>query len=581
MLLIPQLIASGMFLLRVFLTVQSISIRELDLASDLPEVKVDRSRIQQVVINLLSNAIQAMPKGGELAIRTFVDGFELDAVEDRTNSLQMEHSGETAVVQIEDTGSGFDTALLSKVFDPFVTTNRQTGGTGLGLAISSRLVDVMGGTMWVESEPGEGSTFFFTITTAEAPVQADEPTLYLSANHPELRNKRALIVDDNKTNLHILSLHCQRWGMIPRTTDSPKKALEWVKKGDPFDVGIFDLHMPDISGTQLAAKLRSHRSAAVFPLILLSSSLQVKDSNPSLFQAVAVKPIQQKQLFEMIMNVFGTTQPSTTTMTAQSHIDRTLSEQIPLHILIAEDNIVNQKLLARILKQMGYMADVVSNGAEAIEAVEKNSYDMVFMDVHMPKMDGFEAARQIVNKWDSTKRPKIVAVTADAMEGDREKALQAGMDDYLSKPVRMEQIQAIIERWGQPASFTKGDRPAVSGEQFDDSIDERLQQLEKETDGDFVVEIVDSYLEQSKINIGKLRESLDAKDTEQATYYAHSMRGASLNVGAKKLAERCQFIEESLETDSTVDLSPALSETEDLYRKTAAQLSSLQQKLKT
>jgi len=323
--------------------------------------------------------------------------------------------------------------------------------------------------MWVESEgvPGRGSTFHFTIVAAPAPQAKARPVA--TGEHPQLRGRRLLIVDDNATNRRILTLQTQSWGMLPHAAGSAQEALAWVRQGEPLDLAILDLHMPDMDGMALAKSLRSLHGAEHLPLILLSSlGGNAGELQGGLFAACLMKPIRPSTLFDVLIGIFaaqpvqsvgwGSAPPvvgqSPTLRGAQPAqaaparptLDPEMASRHPLRILLAEDNGVNQKLALRQLSLMGYRADVASNGLEAIQAVERQPYDVVLMDVQMPEMDGLEATRRIRTRWPRGERPHIIAMTANAMQGDREMCLEAGMDDYVSKPIRVEELVAALYR---------------------------------------------------------------------------------------------------------------------------------------
>ena len=320
----------------------------------------------------------------------------------------------------------------------------------------------MGGRIWVESKEGEGSTFNFTITAAAAQSDVNIPKVSLQGSLEELTHKRVLIVDDNKTNLQILKELCQVWKLTTRTTSSPHEALRWIERGDAFDIGIIDLQMPELDGIQLATAIRKQRSKEAMPFILFSSlGMNVKGLNlpADLFQKQIFKPVKQSQLLNAILEVVGGKKINPERKTGPVRNDETLSRGIhPLRILIAEDGLVNQKILLRMLEQAGCTVDVVPNGFRAIEAVEAARYDIVFMDVHMPEMDGLDATRTIINSHQSRERPKIIALTADAMSGDKEKCIESGMDDYISKPVRYEEVLSALKRWAPLQTRPDADR---------------------------------------------------------------------------------------------------------------------------
>jgi CheY-like chemotaxis protein len=320
--------------------------------------------------------------------------------------------------------------------------------------VSKRLSEMMGGRMWVESEgvPGKGSTFHFTIEAVEAAELQVQSRLV--GEPPELRGRSVLIVDDNATNRRILALQTQGWGMMPQATGSPGEALGWMQQGMEFDLAILDLNMPEMNGIELAEALRSvsvervstGAKPAPMPLILLSSlGGHAKQAPVDLFAACLNKPIRASALFDALMGSFvGQRAPVLIGLPARLEAD--MAQRLPLRILLAEDNLVNQKLALRLLAQMGYRADVAANGLEAIQALERQPYDVILMDVQMPELDGLEATQQICARWPVERRPRIIAMTANAMQGDRENCLAAGMDDYVSKPIRVDELVQALAR---------------------------------------------------------------------------------------------------------------------------------------
>ena len=314
---------------------------------------------------------------------------------EETSSLQELHFA------VHDTGIGIPVDRLDRLFQAFsqvdASTTRKYGGTGLGLAVSKRLTEMMGGRMWVESQgiPGQGSTFHFTIQAAPAPeAKVRIPTI---GEQTELQGRHVLIVDDNATNRRILTLQTQSWGMQPHPATSPQEALTWVRQGESFDLAILDLHMPEMDGSTLGQEIRKLRSAESLPMILLSSlGGNAGELQASLFAACLIKPIRPSSLFDALQGIFTAQviQPIPAAP-AKPIFDPEMATRHPLRILLAEDNAVNQKLALRLLSQMGYRADVASNGLEAIQAVKRQPYSVILMDVQMPEMDGLEATRKI------------------------------------------------------------------------------------------------------------------------------------------------------------------------------------------
>ena len=295
--------------------------------------------------------------------------------------------------------------------------------------------------MWAVSDgPGKGSTFLFTIQAEKAHLPPTRARGLVGVQM-ELQGKRLLIVDDNATNRRILALQSGKWGMVPHDTEFPEEALRWLDAGERFDLAIVDMHMPQMDGHELARKIRKRNAA--LPLVLFSSlGRREADGSEAVFSAYLAKPLRQSQLFDTLVSLLTREVVSKTKAptTAKPQMDPDMAKRHPLRILLAEDNVVNQKLALRQLQQLGYRADLASNGVEAIESVERQTYDVVLMDVQMPEMDGLEASRRITGKLPPGRRPRIVAMTANAMQGDREMCLAAGMDDYIAKPIRVDQL---------------------------------------------------------------------------------------------------------------------------------------------
>ena len=395
-----------------------------------PVIDGDVTRLRQVLLNLLSNAVK-FTEEGEVVL---------------TVTAQPAAGGETELAfAVRDTGIGLSEEGMSRLFQSFSqadsSTTRRYGGTGLGLAISKRLAELMGGKMWAESEGlGQGATFHFTIAAKPAQLPAPRARDFVGVQ-PELKGKRVLVVDDNATNRRVLALQTAKWGMQSKAAAKPSEALAWVEAGEAFDIAILDMHMPEMDGLELARRIRAARKS--LPLVLFSSlGRKEAGDNENLFDAALAKPIHQSQLFDTLVNLLAgeSGRAAVQAAPAAARFDPGMAERHPLRILLAEDNVVNQKLALRILQQMGYRADVASNGVEAVESVGRQVYDVVLMDVQMPEMDGLEATRRICATWKSGARPRIVAMTANAMQGDRELCMEAGMDDYLTKPIRVEQL---------------------------------------------------------------------------------------------------------------------------------------------
>ena len=391
-------------------------------------VKGDVTRLRQILLNLMSNSVK-FTEVGEVVLTVTSEG---------------QVGGETELqFTIRDTGIGLTEEGMSRLFQSFSqadsTTTRKYGGTGLGLAISKRLAELMGGQMWATSDgPGKGSSFMFTIRVPTAELPADDGRNYVGSQD-ELKDRRVLIVDDNATNRKVLSLQTAKWGMTPRETEFPAEALRWIEAGEGFDLAIVDMHMPGMDGNELARRIRATQPK--LPLVLFTSLGGRETLDSDVFDAYLAKPARHSQMFDTLVTVLGQGAVPVATAPVKRLTDPEMASRHPLRILLAEDNVTNQKLAMRLLQQMGYRADLASNGIEAVESVARQTYDVVLMDVQMPEMDGLEASRRIVATWPAD-RPRIVAMTANAMQGDREMCLAAGMDDYVTKPIR---VDALVE----------------------------------------------------------------------------------------------------------------------------------------
>ena len=464
-----------------------------EIADGVPQsVRGDATRLRQVLVNLLGNAIKFTDKGEVvLAVRvkppeaippeaTIAQGSSspltpgppakpesvapfmagrsslspLSEAPGAPAGSRSQWTGESGRQGIEllfsvtDTGIGIPPDALDRLFRSFTqvdtSTTRRFGGTGLGLAISRRLVELMGGSMWVQSEVGKGSTFSFTIHTEFVPASRRP---FLAGPKLHLGDRRMLVVDDNATNRRILAAIVTGWGMLPRAARSADEALDWLRAGEAYDVAVLDMHMPDKDGLMLAKEIKHLPSGTNLPLVLLSS-LGIRDitAEKELFAAALTKPVKPSMLFDVLAGIFKEAAPPVAPTRVRPPPVATAAES-SLRVLLAEDNLVNQKVALHMLAVLGYRADVAANGLEVLEALERQPYDVILMDVQMPEMDGLEATRRIVAlQPDRSKRPWIVALTANAVQGDREICLEAGMDDYISKPIKKEELAEAMKR---------------------------------------------------------------------------------------------------------------------------------------
>ena len=505
--------------------------KQLELASlihsNVPSlVRGDPVRLRQVLLNLLSNALKFTEKG-EVVL---------------TVSLERE-SPERAVVRmaVTDTGIGIPRDRIDRLFKSFSqvdsSTTRKFGGTGLGLAISKQLVELMGGAISVESELGRGSTFQFTIAL-ERQLAAHQPT-FPAAEH--FRNLRVLVVDDNATNRKLLRLALTGWGCQIVECDSGAAALAELlaarQLGKPFSLALVDYQMPEMDGEELARHIKADPQIASTPLVMLTSIAglnKVTRMERAGYAAYLAKPIKQSQVFDCISAIVSQSSHADTltkTRIITTHSLEQMRERARIHVLVAEDNPVNQKVAVRTLEKLGYRAQIASNGREALEALERGEFDLVLMDCQMPEVDGFEATRTIRAREASSGAPRrpIVAMTANAMSGDRELCLAAGMDDYIAKPFNPQDLLKIIERW---VGESKDEQPQAPSS-------------ERSIDADKLVRLRERAAGEAR---GALLEELG--DWTQATpalieRLAHAARGDDLvefEAAAAKLALRCRQI---------------------------------------
>ncbi|OAI56849.1 hypothetical protein AYO49_03435 [Verrucomicrobiaceae bacterium SCGC AG-212-N21] len=388
----------------------------------------DPTRFRQILVNLLTNGVKFTDKG-EVLVR-------ISTVEDSDAPMMR--------VSVRDTGIGISAEGQKRLFQSFSqvdsSTSRRYGGTGLGLAICQRLVSLMGGRIWVDSSPGHGAEFQF-----ELPLQAAEmtsPRVYQRGETTGLEGLRVMIVDDNETNRWILEAQIKMWGMVPRSAAHPNEALGWVERGDPFDLAILDGHMPELSGFELAEKLSQHPSAVKLPILVLTSVGDSSGKSPKAgVSGVLTKPMKKLALYEAVSKLLL---GGPERVKASSKATQNWAVQYPLKILVAEDNPVNQRVIALLLEKLGYRAEIVANGLEVLAALQRKPFDVLLMDVQMPEMDGVQAAREICRLYAREERPCMVALTANAISGDRDTCLAAGMDAYLSKPVRSDELAAAL-----------------------------------------------------------------------------------------------------------------------------------------
>ncbi|MEW6167136.1 MAG: response regulator [Pseudomonadota bacterium] len=404
--------------------------KRLDLACDFapgtPEMaRGDAARVRQILVNYLSNAIK-FTEAGDVAVE--VSAQAIDGGRHRFR------------IAVRDTGIGIPAERLDRLFKSFsqvdASTTRRYGGSGLGLAICKRLAELMGGEVAVDSHPGRGSTFSFTFTADTDPSWQPAPLPHLGILH----GKRVLIVDDNDTNRRILRRTAQEWGMQTVDTASPTEALALIERGERFDLAVLDYFMPEMDGVALAAAIRRHRDHKALPLLLLSSARQAGSALTD-FNLVRVKPLRRSALLDAFLDLLT---PAAAVDAGPGSTPAVPRSGMPtLRILLAEDNAINRQVGTRMLESLGYRADVVENGAEAVEAVRKARYDLVLMDIHMPELDGLEATRRI-RAMTGIHQPRIFAMTAGVLDDERQACIDAGMDRHLAKPFRRHELEKAL-----------------------------------------------------------------------------------------------------------------------------------------
>jgi signal transduction histidine kinase/DNA-binding response OmpR family regulator/HPt (histidine-containing phosphotransfer) domain-containing protein len=528
-------------------------------------IRGDITRLKQVLTNLVGNAVKFTEKG-----EVFVD-VTLDRAEDEDNAAII-------VFDVRDTGIGIPENRIGQLFSAFTqvdaSTTRKYGGTGLGLAISKRLTQLMGGDIRVQSTLGKGSSFRFTVL-----ARAADPALLATpdVDPVPVQDKRVLIVDDNPTNRRVLGEQLKAWGLAVESAEGGQQALALLA-GQEFDLAILDLHMPDIDGLMLAERIKEQEKLQKLPLILLSSSVFQKKNDPNnYFAALMTKPIRQTKLFDALMIALSGKQDTTVkpqTLPGAKH----LAAIAPLRILVADDNDVNRKLAGLILARFGYDADYAVNGRDAHDRVVHNAisgraYDVILMDVNMPEMDGLEATRAIRKKASEhpdKKWPVIAAVTADAMQGDREVCLAAGMDDYLTKPLDFDAVEGVLERVAglkaktEPAATT-APAPAPPPPASADAMLmdwSRLDELKEydTPDGEIVRDAVSSFVGQIPEKMKTMRLSIESSNAQGLRESAHSLKGAASNIGAAAVAKYASQLEKAGK-DAAFDGTPELLNT--------------------
>ena len=508
-------------------------VKGLELAASIPadlvtHVRGDPLRLGQILTNLVGNAIK-FTEHGSVVIRAA-------SVEQTAHNVTMRF-------EVTDTGTGISPDAQTRIFDEFAqadgSTTRKHGGSGLGLAISKQLVEMMGGSIHVESSLGAGSTFWFTANFEKQASQAQTEPRAVPIGL--LTGVRALMVESSAINRAILHQQMSNWQMTIHVAETPKQAIDMLAQAAarsvPYDVAVIDLGLPGVDALELARAIRARPDIARLRLVMLTrrhaDSRSARDAG---FDACLVKPVRQTVLYECLVNVMaGRAQEAVAAPPVSPPVTRA-QPGIRGDILVVEDNLINQQVALGILQIQGYSVSVANNGREALDAYAQGAFDLILMDCHMPEMDGFEATMEIRRREQAAggRRVPIVALTANAMAQDREECLNAGMDDHLAKPFSMQTMQEMLDRWIPPAP---------SGEVLDRQVLDGLGALQTNGKPELLARTLNLYLAESPKLMHKLKQAALADDAEEMARSAHSLKSSSANVGATLLSRYCADIE--------------------------------------
>ncbi|WP_224983925.1 response regulator [Geomonas agri] len=550
--------------------------------SDVPPVLVgDQVRVHQILMNLVGNAVKFTERG-EVVIR----------------GTLVEERGEEVVVRIEvaDTGIGISPEVKERIFEGFSqadnSTTRKYGGTGLGLTIARQLVELMGGEIGLESKLGVGSTFRFTLK-----LRRDASQRSTVPDRSTLAGYRAFIVDDNSTNLSIIHHELHAWGINADMADNGATALELMRRAareaTPYDFAILDMQMPGMNGIDVARAIKADPALASTKLLMVTSVGQYGDESEAIKAGIACylsKPVRQSRLYNAIMDLLGVGM----TRAAQPQVD---AEQGPApvlsaSVLLVEDNPVNQDVATAMLEASGCRVSVANNGAEALEAVARRDFDLIFMDCQMPIMDGYAATRAIREQEKNApqdKRRTIIALTAHAMRGDREQCFAAGMDDYLTKPFTQAQMVALLQRWITPQARSdkepsppRQDGQATGNAAADDgsgtidpSLLDEIRALQAPGKPDLLAKVVGSFLKSSPLLLASMREGLAGGNPLVVRQAAHTLKSSSASLGCLGLSDTCRLLE-LLTVEGTLEgAEPLLRQIEAQHRKAVEYLAAV------
>ncbi len=506
----------------------------------------DVVRLRQILVNLLGNAAK-FTEEGEISVN--VNSERLDGDQYRLH------------FSVKDTGIGIPADRIDRLFASFsqadASTTRKYGGTGLGLAISKKLSQLMGGDIWVESQIGVGSAFHFTVVAGQA---THEPVRRLRQDQPRLHGKRLLIIAGNADNRRFISRETRSWGMSPYVAGSGDEARYWLQKSEPYDIALLDqaiLESEDTNGPALIKDIQQHHGASL-PIVLLRGDNGLSEEyGRSPFAAVLQHPFTSAQLNNVLAGVFTAAQGTAASPQPKAAISGDMGTQHPLRILLAEDNRINQKVATRILGKLGYEVEIANNGREAIAALEQQPYDVILMDIQMPELDGVEATKEIRAQWPPHKQPRIIAMTAHALQGDREHYLGAGMDDYISKPV---QIDKLVEALYKCAPLPDKAESAARSDLHNFIHMDGLKEMIGSEAPQMLQELLPIFMVDAEKALTKMQQAITQDNLIQVKLAAHSLKGNSASLSIVKLAGLCQQLEDAQNGEDASRLVDAISQ---------------------
>jgi signal transduction histidine kinase/DNA-binding response OmpR family regulator/HPt (histidine-containing phosphotransfer) domain-containing protein len=486
----------------------------------------DVTRLRQVLVNLLGNAVKFTEKG-EIVVQVFVESRQ-------DNHCKLHFA-------VQDTGIGIPADKLDKLFQMFSqvdeSTTRKYGGTGLGLAISKSLVEMMDGTIWAESEPGKGTTFHFTIESDTLP---NTGALSLAGRQPSLAGRKLLVVDESPTNQLVITRQSRSWGMLPATASTGAEALALLNQQPSFDAIV--LGMSDLN---LAREIRKTPGLENIPVIAVTALGSRPDDAESIFSAVLTKPIKSNLFYETLVNLVEKTPVTSKKGGADSLFDPHMAERHPLRILSAEDNIVNQKVITALLEHLGYHVDTASTGREVLEALERQRYDIIFMDVRMPEMDGREAAQHIRTRLPFDQQPRIIAMTANKLNGEFASYKASGMDDYVSKPVRVEDLVRVLINAPVLPDESAADGDSSSDAPINPAVWQPYRNMLQEKADTFIANMIETFLINSLQLMNNIETTYRELDADSFARYAHTLKSSSGMFGAMQLSRIAGELEEA------------------------------------